>query len=126
MDGKAFEKTLVLSVRVLTAPDAAAQAAYESRQRPAGPRWRYSNRRARPMIGDDRRRNAEGDHVREAVVFLAEALSVRVMARHPAIERIEQHGHEHREAARSSCRRWSNNGVEPENRQPVVNRLGSR
>jgi len=51
-----------------------------------------------PLVSDDRWSHAEGDHVGEAVVFLAkEGLGVR-QARDAAIERVEDHRGEHRHA----------------------------
>ena len=57
-----------------------------------------------PLIDQDRRRDAEGHHVGEAVVFLAERTFGAGPARDAAIEAVEQHGDEdgaagHREVA---------------------------
>jgi len=51
-----------------------------------------------PLVGDDRRGKAEGDHVGETVVLLAEeALGARE-SRDAPIERVEDHRREHRHA----------------------------
>ena len=51
-----------------------------------------------PLIDQHRRRDAEGHHVREAVVFLAERTLGARPARHAAVEAVEQHGDEDRAA----------------------------
>src|ERR1700730_6529801 len=51
-----------------------------------------------PLVGDDGRREPEGHHVGETVVFLAEeALGAR-QARNAPVERVEDHGRKHRHA----------------------------
>ena len=51
-----------------------------------------------PLIDEHRGRDAEGHHVGEAVVFLAERALGAGPARHASIEAVEQHGDEHRAA----------------------------
>ena len=53
-----------------------------------------------PLVGDDGRRQAEGHHVREAVVFLAEGAFGAGRARRAAVERVEDRGDEDRDAGR--------------------------
>ena len=50
-----------------------------------------------PLVADDRRRDAERDHVGEAVEFLAEGRLGAHQARDPAVEAVEDHGHEDRD-----------------------------
>src|SRR6185436_3038849 len=51
-----------------------------------------------PLVDDDRRRDAEGDHVAQAVVLLAE-IALRVgPARDAPVQAVEQHGDEDRDA----------------------------
>ncbi len=51
-----------------------------------------------PLVGDDGRGEAEGDHVRQAVVFLAEGALRAGQPRDAPVQRIEDHRNEHRPA----------------------------
>src|SRR5262249_1750791 len=53
-----------------------------------------------PLIRDDRRSEAEGDHVREAVVLLAEGALRVGESRDSSIQGVEDHGDENRPARR--------------------------
>ena len=67
------------------------------------------------------------DHVREAVVFLAEGALGAGQARDAAVERVEDHGDEHRDAgAARSAVDGGDDGVEAGEQAPVVSRFGSR
>ena len=58
----------------------------------------FGDARDAPLIGHDGRRDAEGHHVGEAVVFLAEGAFGVGPARHATVQTVEHHGHEYRHA----------------------------
>jgi hypothetical protein len=80
-----------------------------------------------PLVDQHRRRDTESHHVGEAVVLLAERALRAGPARDAPVEAVEQHGDEHRATGdREIAIDGGHHRVKPENRQPVVSRLGSR
>ncbi len=80
-----------------------------------------------PLVGDDRGSQAEGDHVRKAVVFLTECgLRLRQPGNTP-VQRVEDHCDEHRHARGSEvlvdC---SDDGVEPGEQTPRSEQIGQQ
>ncbi len=67
-----------------------------------------------PLVRDDGRGEAEGDHVRQAVVLLAESALRVGQARDAPVQRIEDHGNEYRHArGREMLIDRGNDGVKP-------------